>query len=168
MTLVQRFTAGEPLEGVKILQVGKLPDVQGAVPPPAEDVTTGLYSPIMGGVLQLTRAEVWTGATVFFDLPGPWPPALAPALEASFRVYIHGGSGGDGISFSYGDMEDQYIDEMARATVCAFSCALPACSKGPRAERDGDPPHCAAEGEAAWRGGSSRSDSRCAALCPPR
>ena len=41
MTLVQRFTAGEPLEGVKILQVGKLPDVQGAVPPPPKTSQLG-------------------------------------------------------------------------------------------------------------------------------
>ena len=97
----------------KVLAVSRLPSSVGGRVPSAEDTTYGPFSLVSDGVLHLTRPEAYTGATLFIVVPQPPPPALLPSFfRASFRLFIHGGSGGNGISFSYGILEDGYISEL--------------------------------------------------------
>lgn len=111
--LEQRFEDGESLDGWRVLKVARLPHTRGGERPEPQDVTTGVYSIVNGGVLEMTNVEQGTGATALFRLPLPPAPAPVSAFfRASFRVHISGGSGGDGISWSYGELDDEYIDEM--------------------------------------------------------
>lgn len=111
--LSQHFEAGESLRGWTLLQVARLPDRLGEERPAPVDVTHGLYTIVSRGVLQLTVAEHGTGATAIFTLPQPQHPAPVPRFfSASFKVQIDGGSGGDGVSWSYGDFANGYVDEM--------------------------------------------------------
>jgi hypothetical protein len=65
------------------------------------------------GYIELTRKEPYTGATALFELPQPqWPAPVSPYFVATFRFLLGGGSGGDGISFSYGEVQDGYVDEL--------------------------------------------------------
>lgn len=105
---------GEPTEPhFRVLAVSRLHPTRGGVTPPYEDVTRGWNSVVEYGYIELTRKEPYTGATVLFELPQPqWPAPVSPYFVATFRFLLGGGSGGDGISFSYGEVPDGYVNEL--------------------------------------------------------
>ena len=102
-----------PEAGYRVLEVANLPTLRGGITPGYDDVTFGWRSLVRDGALELTRAEPHTGGTAFFSLPPPHSGAPTPAFfHASFRVHVHDGTGGSGLSFSYGELTDHYVDEM--------------------------------------------------------
>ena len=105
---------GEPTEpNFRVLAVSRLHPTRGGITPPYEDVTRGWNSVVEYGYIELTRKEPYTGATALFELPQPqWPAPVSPYFVATFRFLLGGGSGGDGISFSYGEVPDGCVDEL--------------------------------------------------------
>ena len=112
LSLHQTFEPGESLAGWRVLALSNVPDARGGAIPPFEDVTVGLYSKVVGGALQLTAGEVDGGGTAIFSVPQPHAGAPhSPYFSATFSVHIGGGRGGEGLSFSYGEFADHFIDE---------------------------------------------------------
>lgn len=110
----QHFELGESLAGVRLLAVEGLPRTRGSDLPAPQDVTHGLYTLVRGGVLQLTAMMEGTGASALFQLP---TAIVSRFFRVSFAMHIGGGSGGDGISWSYGFFDDGYVDEMGTGDV---------------------------------------------------
>ena len=113
-SVMLRFGDGEPLPGLAVYAATRVPNSHGDDPPVAVRVTDSIFlgTMVQGGMLRLTEAEPNVGGSALLALP-PLPPGVpVPAnFRASFLVRVHGGSGGDGLSFSYGEIADGYIDE---------------------------------------------------------
>jgi hypothetical protein len=98
---------GGVLDGWRLYAVAGLPRSLGGERPAPQEVTHGLYSLVANGVLTLTTIEQGTGGSAFWTLPMPTRPApVSRFFSVSFRLRISGGSGGDGVSWSYGEIED--------------------------------------------------------------
>ena len=93
--------------------ISQLPQTPGAARPPIEDVTARYNSLVRTGRLELDTLLPHAGGTAVFSLPNPATPAAVPArFVASFRLFVGHGDGGNGVSFSYGEIPDgEYIDE---------------------------------------------------------
>ena len=109
---------GPAREGLQEFAVSRLRDGLGALRPAAVELTgrdgRRQHSLVRGGRLCLTEVAPNTGGTAIIAIQQLAPAApVSPYFRASLQLYVGGGAGdgGEGLSISYGDIDDGYIDE---------------------------------------------------------
>ena len=113
--------AGAAREDLKEFAVSRLGDGLGAIRPIAVELTgrdgRTQHSLVRDGVLRLTEVAPNTGGTAIVGIRQLTPAApISPYFRASLQLYVGGGRGGEGLSISYGDVDDGYIDETGAGT----------------------------------------------------